>query len=169
MAEIFEIHITGNEKIIDAAKPLNLKTITLDLLKPDKSWLRTEYMTSQEHRCDSYDACKKYVDEVVEKLVNAGVEIHRVKIECPLYAKYREQSLYCEIHYRSDWNKFPLSKNRGKDYCLLTAREYDKAKYDKLWIDHISCKWREPPDCVTELCLYDSNVNEDKDWFDLYV
>jgi hypothetical protein len=33
--EIFEIHITGDERIIEAATQLNLKTIVIALLKPD--------------------------------------------------------------------------------------------------------------------------------------
>ena len=37
----FEIHITEEESILNSAKELNLKTIVIDLLKPDKSYYRT--------------------------------------------------------------------------------------------------------------------------------
>jgi hypothetical protein len=160
--EIFEVHITGDEKIIETAKSLNVRTIVIDLVKPDKSYFRTEYMTSHTYRCENYDECKVYVDDIVAKLKEAGVNIVRVKIECPLYPQYRERSLYFEVHYGAYNNTYPLSRNKGKDHFLCTAREYDRSKYDDLARKHL---------CflpTMELCLYDTNVEEDKDWFDLY-
>ncbi len=164
--EIFEIHITGDKSIIDAAKSLNIKTIVIDLVGPDKSFLRTEYMTSHVHRCENYDECKKFVDNVVNQLQEAGVQIVRVKIECPFYAHYKDKSIYFEVHYEAVNNCYPLSKNQGKSVYLCTAREYDKEKYDALWLKHIHYSSRR--DLVVELCLYDTYVEEDKDWFELY-
>lgn len=167
--EIFEIHITGDEKIIEVGNKLNVKTIVLDLVKPDKSYLRTEYMTSCVHHCENYNECKKFVDNLVNQLVDEGVQIARVKIECPFYPQYKDQSLYFEVHYQARCNLYPLSQNCGKDYYLCTAREYDKDKYDSLWQKHGGIFLLGPPPHWTmELCLYDTNVKEDKDWFDLY-
>lgn len=163
--EIFEIHITGNEKIIEVAGQLGIKTIVIDLVKPDKSYFRTEYMTSHTYKCENYDECKKYVDDLVAKLTDCG--IIRVKIECPLYPQYKNQSLYFEVHYEAKTNLFPMSQNKGKDYYLCTAREYNKNRYDVLWRKH-GAGWTHPPHWVMELCLYDTNVEEDKDWFNLY-
>lgn len=166
--QIFEIHITGDKSIIEAAKPLNIKTIVIDLVKPDRSYFRTEYMTSQRSEHKDYDECKMHVDSIVRKLEDAGVNIMRVKIECPLYPQYRDKSLYFEVHFRARTRcLLPMSQNHGKDDFLCTAREYDKTKYDALWIKH-GTGWRAPPDWTMELCLYDTNVEEDKDWFDLY-
>jgi hypothetical protein len=92
--EVFEIHITADEAIIEAAKELNVKTIIIDLIRPDQSLFRTEYMTSYIYRCENYDECKEYVDDITVKLTNLGVKIVRVKIECPLYQKYIGNSLY---------------------------------------------------------------------------
>jgi hypothetical protein len=167
--EVFEIHITGDKKIISAAKELSLKTIVLDLVKPDRSYYRTEYMTSQVHHAENYQQCKDYVDEIVGNLLAQGVDIKRVKIECAYIKKYKDQSIYFEVHYRADNNLAPMSQNHGKDYFLATAREYDKDKYDSLWQKHGGIFLFTPPDpFVMELCLYDTNVEEDKDWFDLY-
>jgi len=162
--ELFEVHITGDESIIEAAKSLNIRTIVIDLVKPDRSFFRTEHMTSHVCRFDSYDECKEWVDDVVAKLMTAGVNIVRVKIECPYYPSYIDKSIYFEVHYDAVGNAYPMSKNQGKDSFLCTAREYDKDKYDDL-------SWRHSGvsrDCTMELCLYDTNIEEDKDWFDLY-
>lgn len=165
--ETFEIHITGDKKIIEAAKQLDVKTIVLDLVKPDKSHFRTEYMTSHAARFKSYNSCKEWVDNVVARLIEAGVEIIRVKIECPYYQQYKNKSLYFEVHYEGE--RGPMSRNHGKDYFLCTAREYDRSKYDALWQKHGGIFLLTPPPHWTmELCLYDTNVEEDKDWFDLY-
>ena len=44
--EIFEIHITGDESIIQASARLGVRSIVIDLLHPDQTHYRTEYMTS---------------------------------------------------------------------------------------------------------------------------
>lgn len=164
--EIFEVHITGDDKIIEAAKPLAVKTIVIDLVKPDRSYFRTEYMTSHACHFENYEECKIYVDDLVNQLTVAGVEIARVKIECPFYPKYKDKSIYFEVHYDARNNDYPMSRNKGKDSFLCTAREYDKNKYDSLWQKHGGMA--PPSNWVMELCLYDTNVEEDKDWFDLY-
>ncbi len=167
--EVFEIHITGDEKILDAAQDLGLRTITLDLVKPDWSYYRTEYMTSQAHHAPNYEECKKYVDGIVDKLKESGVDIKRVKIECPYLQQYKDRSIYFEVHYKARDSRYPLSRNKGKDYHLCTDREYDRVKYDSLWQRHSGIFGFTPPDgFIMELCLHDTNVNEDKDWFDLY-
>src|SRR5689334_14136900 len=100
MIETFEIHITGDKSILQAAKPL--KTIEVQLLRPDKSILRTEYMTSHmQHMASGYKGCKQYVDDIVGYLKEIGVNIVRVKIESPYYEHYVAQSLYIESHFES--------------------------------------------------------------------
>jgi hypothetical protein len=157
--EVFEIHITGDKFILDAAKPI--KTISVDLLKPDGSLLRTEYMTSHVSRHTSYDMCKAYVDDIVDAMKAKGVQIVRVKIECPYYEHYKDQSLYIESHFDGRGSSgYPLSRNQRKLEIMATDREYDKEDYESfriVWLDE-----------TVELCLYDTFVEEDKDWFDLY-
>lgn len=154
--EIFEIHITGTDSIIDMAKKIPIKTIIIDLLKPDKSYHRTEYMTSQVHKAENYQACKDYVDSIVPRLG----ELSRIKIECPYYKHYVNQSVYIESHFNAVGSEYPISKNKNKDSFLATDREYKIKNYGFF---HRNYK-----DVVVELCLYDTNVEEDKDWFDLY-
>lgn len=158
--EIFEVHITGDESIIQVAQTLGLKTISIDLLKPDKSRLRTEYMTSQVFRFGSYNECKFYIDCRVKELEKHGVQIIRVKIESPDYPHYRSQSCYMESHFNDRDGTFPMSRNLRKTSVLATSREYDKNKYDEF---HELYK-----DVELELCLFDSFVGEDADWFSLY-
>lgn len=165
--KIFEVHITGDENIIEAARQLNLKTIEIDLVKPDKSYFRTEYMTSQVCRHENYHDCKEYVDGAVIELIKMGIDVKRVKIECPYYPEYKDRSLYFEIHYETDGNLYPLSKNKRKNTYLCTAREYDKNKYDDLIKKHYN-KDKTPPEWTMELCLYDTDILEDVDWFNLY-
>src|SRR5581483_3801547 len=147
--EIFEIHITGDKKILEAGNKLDIKTITLDLVKPDKSYFRTEYMTSYIHRCENYGECKKFADNLVNQLLNEGVQIIRVKIECPYYSHYKDKSLYFEVHYQAENNLYPMSQNKGKDYFLCTVREYDKDRYDSLRQKYTTFK--EPPRWTMEL------------------
>ena len=42
----FEIHITGKKSIINEFNNLKIKNIIVELLKPDNSLLRIEYMSS---------------------------------------------------------------------------------------------------------------------------
>lgn len=159
--EVFEIHITGDESILKAAHPI--KTIAVDLVRPDLSVLRTEYMTSHVSRHSSYDMCRAYVDDIVAAMKEKGVQIVRVKIECPYYEHYRDQSLYMESHFLATGydGGYPMSRNKRKADFLATDREYDKAQYDEFR------EWWKNED--VELCLYDTFVEEDKDWFDLYA
>lgn len=158
--EHFEIHITGDPAIIDAAEELSIKTIVIDLLGPDQKRLRTEYMTSFIEKRDSYESCRNFVEEIVQKL-KQKVDIIRVKIESPYYPHYEKQSLYIESHFDALDNKLPMSQNVRKTNILATDREYDKLKYEEFRNKYQGVD--------VELCLYDSFVKEDKDWFDAYL
>lgn len=158
--EVFEVHITGDEAIHAVAAKEGLKTIAIDLLKPDGSVLRTEHMTSHVYRFENYDRCSLCVQNVVNKFEIAGVRVIRVKIESPYYEHYRAQSLYMESHFQAEDFKYPTSKNQRKTTLLATDRTEDKTKYEAFKNQH---KGNE-----LELCLYDSFQAEDKDWFDHY-
>lgn len=155
--ETFEIHITGGQDIITLAKKLSLKTIVIELLNPDKSRFRTEYMTSHVAKFDNYQTCKDYVDDAAQKLGS----VVRTKIESPYYKHYVNQSVYIESHFDAIDSKYPISKNQNKDSLLATDREYRKENYEDFR--------RRYKGVVVELCLFDSNVNEDLDWFKLYA
>lgn len=161
--EIFEVHITGGESILDAAKSLNVKTISVNLLRPDGSHLRTEHMTSQVYRFPSYQDCKQHVDSLVEQLRTAGVGISRVKIESPCYEHYMEISLYCESHFpATDWS-YPVSRNARKTDRLATDRQHKKDAEPGYYEFRALHAGRD-----LELCLYDDNPQENLDWLQLY-
>ncbi len=157
--ESFEIHITGSPNIIDVAKKMNVKTIAVDLLNPNHEVIRTEFMTSFIEKKKSYEECKKFVDQLVLNL-QKEVEILRVKIESPYYPHYKDQSLYMESHFENENDKFPISRNVRKTLLLATDREYNKEQYDAF------IKKYDGKDI--ELCLFDSFIDEDKDWFDAF-
>jgi hypothetical protein len=159
MIETFEIHITGDKSILTVAKPI--KTIEVNLLKPDRSILRTEYMTSHvQHMASGFAGCKEYVNDIVKCLEFQGVNIVRVKIESPFYKHYVEQSLYIESHFEDDHFKLPTSQNPRHTMPVVTAREYEQRWFEPFMEHYLPS--------VIELCLFDTNVDEDKDWFDLY-
>jgi hypothetical protein len=163
MMEVFEIHITGDETIHKIARKYDHKTIAIDLLRPDLSKIRTEHMTSlviKYFQEDSYEECKFLVDQIVENYEKDGVQIHRVKIECPFYDHYVSSSLYIESHFESDGIYYPISRNQSKTVLLATDREYDKDGYWDFKDKH--------EDKELELCLYDTSPREDVDWLEMF-
>lgn len=163
----FEVHITGqNKSILKELDNLNLKNITIDLLTPDRKKIRTEYMSSFVINCDNYEACLRYVRYIKSKLTTPVI---RVKIECPYYPEYVQQSLYIEAHFTPYEgtidnplfkSKYPISLNKGTNKLMATVREYDKLNYREF-----REKWA---NMELELCVYDTYVDEDADWFNLY-
>jgi hypothetical protein len=162
--EIFEIHITGDESIHRIAKKYDHKTIAIDLLRPDRSFIRTEHMTSlvlnYPFPRESYKECKSLVDQIVLSYESDGLKITRVKIECPFYEHYVNQSLYIESHFETESTHYPISRNQKKTVCLATDREYDKDEYFMFKKQHEGKE--------LELCLYDTFPKEDIDWMCLF-
>lgn len=162
--EIFEVHITGDSSIHTVAKKYKHKTIAIDLLRPDKTCLRTEHMTSiilkYPCRTEAYKDCLNLVEEIAQSYERDGVEIARVKIESPIYDYYVDDSLYVESHFPTDQTFYPISRNQKKTLYLATDREYKLHRYDNFMDIH------EGKDL--ELCLYDTNPTEDLDWLKLF-
>ena len=115
---------------------------------------------------EDYDKCKKWTDKLVSDLLDEEISILRVKIEVPYNHKYIFQSIYIEAHFiPKDWG-FPVSKNVGSQKLLATAREYDNTKFASF-----NEKWKTDHSLMLpeiELCLFDSYVEEDKEWFKVY-
>lgn len=155
----FEIHITGTQDINSELDSLGIKNIIVDLLHPTRDFFRREYMSSFILKYDTYSECFEYVNSLVDKIKSP---IIRVKIESPFYEEYVKQSLYMESHFEpyQDQKKYPLSRNFKSGRIMGTDREYDKSKYFEF-----RQKWGHED---IELCLYDTFVSEDLDWFSLY-
>lgn len=158
--KIFEIHVTGDESIHEIAKLRSHKTIVIDLLRPDGSVMRTEHMTSIAAKFLTVIGCHLFVSDLVCYLEANGVNIFRVKIESPYYEEYKPIGLYMESHFEAEDFVFPTSKNKNKTTLLATDRQYKQDQYDAFRKQY---KGKE-----VELCLYDTNIVEDADWFDLY-
>ncbi len=156
--EIFEIHITGTKAINEEFDKLGIKNIVVDLLTPTQSLLRTEYMSSFIYKEENFESCKEMVNDLLSKLKS---EIIRVKIECPFYEHYVKQSLYMESHFEPFNNELPISVNARSGKHMATDRTYNQDEYP-------SFLKRYEGMAELELCLLDTFVDEDKDWFDLY-
>lgn len=157
--ETFEIHITGDERIIEAAKKYELKAISVELLRPDGSVLRTEHMTSQVMKFPDYEACIQVVLNMRDELAR-WCAIYRVKVECPVYDHYIERSLYLESHFDTKEFAFPISRNVRKETLMGTDRTYNHAEYPSF-----REQWKGK---TLELALYDSHLQEDWDWLGLW-
>jgi len=159
--EVFEVHITGDESIHKQAEKLGAKTIQVNLLKPDKSFLRTEHMTSQIMKCEDYASCLKKVDQLTYGLITNGVSVFRAKIESPYYDHYKAISIYMESHFQTENSEYPISNNARKPgVYLATDREYKQENYEAFRERYAGKD--------IELCLYDTDSNCDFDWLNLY-
>jgi len=155
--EVFEIHITGSYGINQEFDRLGIKNIIVDLLKPNKRILRTEYMSSFISKHSNLKECKKYVKNLI---TNLSSEVIRVKIESPYYKHYKDKALYLESHFTPTDTLYPISQNNRTGKLMATDRTYDKKQYMG-FMD----KWKGED---VEMCLADSFVEEDADWFNLY-
>lgn len=163
--ETFEIHITGSPNIIEFGKKHIIKTIAVELLKPDYTLIRTEYMTSIVKRFLDLDECKdKFVRPLVARLEDNDIKVDRIKIESPYYNHYLINSHYIETHFQTTDSKYPISKTQKKlmenEKFLGTDREYKTHRYEEF-----REKWAKEE---IELCLVDTNINQDRDWLSLW-
>ena len=161
--EIFEVHITSGHRIHQVGCMHGHKTIAIDLLQPNGKFLREENMTSIIMKYDddnNFQKCKKDVLAIAKLYESVGLKLNRVKIESPLYERYVEQSLYMESHFPATNFDLPISRNQKKLTFLATDRTHNHSDYDAF------AKKYEGKEL--ELCLYDTNMYEDKDWLGLW-
>lgn len=158
----FQIHITDETENVYKLSELSIRTITIDLLKPDFSLIRSEHMTSYDIKISSLDM-PIYVFGLTKMMMSYNCKISRVKIETAPFEDLFEQSLYIESHFNptpDDYKKYAISRNQKTGEMLGTDREYDKSKY-KEFIK----KWNDKTEEI-ELCIFDTNPGKDKDWLD---
>jgi hypothetical protein len=157
-----EIHITGDEKIHEIAPHLGLRTIEIELLRPDGSILRTEHMTSDVRKFECFEQALDFVGSMRFGLIVNGVKVIRTKIECPPNEKQIDTAYYCESHFpvRDLSVECPISRRKNTNKLLGTARTFNKDLY-RAFIETYKDK-------EIELCLHDSHVDEDKDWMELW-
>ncbi len=163
--EKFEIHITGSPEIIPLLKSWDIKTLHAELRDPQNQTIGVEYMSSFTKDFENYEACKKWVDDLVDKLLDEKIEIYRVKIECPyFYEHYKEMSLYLECHfpyfYLVDPPVYPFVFNINSLKYVATDRVYLKSEYEK-FLENWSF---EEIRTEIEYCLFDDNIRHDEKW-----
>lgn len=160
--EKFEIHITGTENIISVLKELEVKSLHAEMRNPYNETIGIEYMSSFIKEFENYEACKKWVDSFYFQLESKGIEICRVKIECPyFYEHYRTQSVYLEAHFpTTDFNKqYPFVYNVNSEKYVSTNRVFLKSEYD----DFIE-RFKQVHHSEIEYCLFDDNIRHDEIW-----
>jgi hypothetical protein len=164
--EIFEIHITGTENIISILKNYNIKSLHAEMRNPKNETVGVEYMSSFTKKFDDYEECKKWVDNFTYTLESEGVEIFRVKIECPYFYKhYRKQSVYLEAHFpKTEFNKqYPFVCNMKSNKYVSTDRVFLDTEYDE-FIE----KWENNEKTEVEYCLFDDNIRHDNLWINSF-
>ena len=101
--ETFEIHITSDDRIHDRAKRLGHKTIEIANLRPDRSVMYIEHMTSIVEKFENYEKCKDFVLQLAPYYSPI-----RVKIECPPYIHYDRELIVVQSLYTShNFQTFP--------------------------------------------------------------
>jgi hypothetical protein len=161
--ETFEFHITGEGPHIHfAAEKLGLRTIEIDLLTPKGEVIRSEHMTSHVGKFPNLKHALEALNNYRFWLTAQGVKILRMKLESPIYNHYVDRSLYMETHFKDKSFTWPTSKTKHSQKLVATSRIYSKKDYGAFEKVH------KPQGHELELCLYDSNSNEDKDWLDLW-
>lgn len=163
MSKLFEIHITGSKDILNFCRDNYLKSLELDLLDKNLKVIKTEYMTSIVRKYQNFPLCKEATLNLAEKIKMAGIRVDRIKIESPLVSSYVPHALYIETHfYERAPFKYPASRNITKSHAILTDREYNNRLFEKFMDKH----YEVDENREFELCLYDDNMKEDKEWFE---
>jgi hypothetical protein len=153
---IFEIHITGEPSIIQEFENMEIKTLEVDLLNPEKKVVGKEYMCSHIIKRQNYQECKQYVANLVNQLQS---KIFRIKIECPYSDEYFLDAVYAEVHWPTQDNVYPFVWNVKSKKYISTCREYEVHKFLEL-----KRKFENVKGVEFELCLLDTNVDFDKHW-----
>jgi hypothetical protein len=161
---LYEIHITGEPSIIDELSKLNIKNITVELYAPNGIILRKEYMSSFVEKFSTYRECVDFVNTLLQSLTS---KVIRAKIETPYDEKLLPFCYYVETHYPfTGCYDYPVSRNVESEKMMCTERSYMWGSSGSTVPEAVS-KWKSEGKEI-EMCLYDSFMDEDSDWFDLY-
>jgi len=169
--KIFEIHITGDETIRSI---LDYKTISIENLTPDGTILCIDHMTSHVIKRETAFEAVEETFRMMNFLKNKDISIERVKIECPFYEEYQQESIYIECHKilgckilkqleppnRNGRFLLPTSRNKDNNKLMSTTRTYWKEDFENFR--------NQNKDHDVELCLVDTNIAHDSLWFSLY-
>lgn len=155
--ELFEFHLTGSKKLLKIAQDLNIKAISIHSLNRECESVKLEHMTSFTRYFDDANKAVSFSGALKRRFEEAGVVIHRVKIETPVfYNHYAHRTKYLECHFLASDFEYPLSRNVDKPKILALDRCYDAEKFpqfESIYADH-----------DVERCIYDNNPQLDNKW-----
>ena len=140
----------------------DIKCIEIESLNIYGQNIGTQHMTSIIKKFTDKEEAVEFAKSLSYKFGKCGISVHRTKVESPIYDEYLYDALYVESHFESNQFIFPTSRNVKKNTLLATHREYDINAY-QYFIDFHNKRNHE-----LELCLYDTNVYIDFDWFNCY-
>jgi hypothetical protein len=154
----FEVHITGEPSIIEEFDKLGIKSIKVELISPENKVMQVEHMSSFVVNYDNIIDFSFYLQDLIYTIKS---KIIRIKVEIPgFHREFDQQALYIESHFNPINSIYPISQNLNSGKLLGTAREVNKDKFNLF-----RSIWR---DKEIELCIYDTNINFDLEWFKSY-
>lgn len=174
--KIYEVYLTFKNK--ETMDRFHRSCIEVILVNPYNITVGYEYMTSYLLKCKSLHECLKIVAEDVA-LLNLYDTCIRAKVESPPYEEYFETALYAECHYKvndpgpSDvWGyryfdeptSFSIKPGRENKY-LATERTWQRNGFR----DFVKYHSQNYANREIELCLIDTNSEQDREWFDSYL
>ena len=109
----FEVHITGEKGINEELDALSIKNIVVELLRPDLSVYRTEYMSSFVIEKWSYEDCKDYSEPILKwgkSIVEAALKAASIEAYCESVGCIGDDdSESFEVNKQSILNAYPLT------------------------------------------------------------
>lgn len=160
--EKFEIHVTGSPDIIDVLADLGYKSLHAEMRNPVNENIGVEYMSSFVREFEDFESCRTWTTIFAAALSTLGVNVVRVKIECPYtYEHYRDKAIYVEAHFPTDRSNptYPFVYNVRSKKLVSTDRVSDRELFD----ESVE-RWKSVGITEIELCLYDDNVEHDSEW-----
>lgn len=122
-------------------------------------------MTSFAGEYNNLFECSVMVISLENTLRRAGINISRTKVECgiSLFEKYEDFVLYAESHFNMMGiaAAYPVSVNINHPEKRMGLDRIMKPSETELY--KFKDKWKYQ---TVELCLLDSNVGIDDEWFD---
>lgn len=164
-----EIHITGDEKLLDYCQRFNIKCLTIENLGPGSQVLSREYITSINKKFEEAQDAYWYMIGLCEDMKRKAVKTIRGKIETPFYPETSyTDAIYLECHYSGFCVNHSFYHPQSRKIpdtqpYMKTVRCYDKSKFEEF-----VTVWKGVAEI--EACVFDSSpILHDKKWFDAWV
>lgn len=156
---LYEFHITAYESSIRELSKYDIPFIGIEALAMSGIAVQWDWMTSYSNFFPSKESAINYIGVLLEKIKNTP--IYRVKVETPYESDLNfEEFRYIETHLNSVDNNLPKSKNIITNEIISTDRTYNFKEFKSFAERYRTSK--------VELCVMDTNVYHDHNWFRFY-